>query len=129
MRAPVVNDDPRALRATRADLGPARVMRRWGVVLLVVGVLAVAVGVAIHLIEADTHRLCEETNTMARRIDVGLARPCPTSPLAMIVMVAGGVLAVAGVAIWIVATTRVRAEGEPGNAPEDRSRGGPKPPA
>jgi hypothetical protein len=117
--------------ASAADDGTAspRTMRRWGVVLVVVGVLAVAVGVAIHLIEADTHRLCVETNTMARRIDVGLARPCPTSPLATIVMVLGGVLAAAGVVVWIVASARDRAEGEPANAPEDRSRGGPQPPA
>jgi hypothetical protein len=121
-----MNDENSGDNANRAA---TRAMRRWGVVLLVVGMLAVAVGAAIHLIEADTHRLCEETNTMARRIDVGLARPCPTSPLATIVMVAGGVLAAGGVAIWIVASARDRAEGEPANAPEDRSRGGPQPPA
>jgi hypothetical protein len=110
------------------DRAAPRALRRWGVVLFVAGALAVLVGVAIHLIEADTHRLCVQTNEMARRIDVGLARPCSTSPLATIVMVAGGVLASAGVAVWIVATARAGAE-EPARPSRDRSRGGPRPTA
>jgi hypothetical protein len=66
---------------------------------------------------------------MARRIDIALARPCRTSPLATIVMVAGGALLAGGVGVWVVGTARDRHDDTaagPGGAPPRRR---PSPPA
>jgi hypothetical protein len=112
-----------------ANRPTTRALRRWGAVLLVAGIAAVVVGAVVHSTEANTHRLCRETNAMARRIDVALAHPCHTSPLATIVMVAGAALAAGGLAVWAVATARARRDDTADRPRTDRTRDRPSPPA